>query len=248
MARRTPDREYIPPVQTLQVRYAKRGRMRFASHRDFQRAWERALRRVGVPMAYSAGFSPHPKVSYAGAAPTGAASEAEFLEFSVVQQVDPRAVRQALDAALPEGLDIVAVVEATAPLVDQLRASRWRMEWPFDVTEAIAAFAAADSVEVERITKDLIGALKTVYDPEIPVDIYELGLIYKVDLDDNRNLAIDMTLTAPGCPVAGEMPGWVENAVGAVEGVSAVDVEMTFDPPWSADRMSEEAQVALGWY
>lgn len=153
MARRTPDREYIPPVQTLQVRYAKRGRMRFASHRDFQRAWERALRRVGVPMAYSAGFSPHPKVSYAGAAPTGAASEAEFLEFSVVQQIDPRAVRQALDAALPEGLDIVAVVEATAPLVDQLRASRWRMEWPFDVTEAIAAFAAADSVEVERITK-----------------------------------------------------------------------------------------------
>ena len=102
--------------------------------------------------------------------------------------------------------------------------------------------------EVQRITTDLIGVLKTVYDPEIPVDIYELGLIYKVDLDDNRNLVIDMTLTAPGCPVAGEMPGWVENAVGAVEGVMGVEVEMTFDPPWSADRMSEEAQVALGWY
>ena len=153
MARRTPDREYIPPVQTLQVRYAKRGRMRFASHRDFQRAWERALRRVGVPMAYSAGFSPHPKVSYAGAAPTGAASEAEFLEFSVVQQIDPGAVRQALDAALPEGLDIVAVVEASSPLAEQLRASRWRLEWPVDVTEAVEAFVATDSVEVERITK-----------------------------------------------------------------------------------------------
>jgi radical SAM-linked protein len=153
MARRTPDREYIPPVQTLQVRYAKRGRMRFASHRDFQRAWERALRRVGVPMAYSAGFSPHPKVSYAGAAPTGAASEAEFLEFSVVKQIDPGAVRQALDAALPEGLDIVAVVEATSPLAEQLRASRWRMEWPVDVTEAVEAFIATESVEVERITK-----------------------------------------------------------------------------------------------
>ena len=102
--------------------------------------------------------------------------------------------------------------------------------------------------EVARITADLIGVLKTVYDPEIPVDIYELGLIYKVDLDDNRQLTIDMTLTAPGCPVAGEMPGWVENAVGAVEGVSGVEVNMTFDPPWTPDRMSEEAQVAVGWY
>lgn len=153
MARRTPDREYIPPVQTLQVRYAKRGRMRFASHRDFQRAWERALRRAGIPMAYSAGFSPHPKVSYAGAAPTGAASEAEFLEFSVVAPIEPAVAREALDAALPEGLDIVAIVEAQSPLVEQLRASRWRLEWPVDVTEAIDAFRAAQSVEVERITK-----------------------------------------------------------------------------------------------
>lgn len=153
MARRTPDREYIPPVQTLQVRYAKRGRMRFSSHRDFQRAWERALRRVGVPMAYSAGFSPHPKVSYAGAAPTGAASEAEFLEISVVETVDPVALTAALDSALPEGLDIVAVVEATSPLVESLKASRWRLEWPFAVGEAVAAFQAASSVEVERVTK-----------------------------------------------------------------------------------------------
>ena len=102
--------------------------------------------------------------------------------------------------------------------------------------------------EVERITTDLIGALKTVYDPEIPVDIYELGLIYKVDLDDNRNLVIDMTLTAPGCPVAGEMPGWVENAARAVEGIQDVTVNMVFDPPWDASRMSEEAQVALNWW
>ena len=102
--------------------------------------------------------------------------------------------------------------------------------------------------EVERITKDLIGVLKTVYDPEIPVDIYELGLIYKVDLDDNRNLSIDMTLTAPGCPVAGEMPGWVENAAMSVEGVGNVTVNMVFDPPWDASRMSEEAQVALNWW
>ena len=102
--------------------------------------------------------------------------------------------------------------------------------------------------EVSRITADLIGALKTVYDPEIPVDIYELGLIYKVDLDDNRNLAIDMTLTAPGCPVAGDMPGWVENAARSVEGIQDVTVNMVFDPPWDASRMSEEAQVALNWW
>jgi FeS assembly SUF system protein len=102
--------------------------------------------------------------------------------------------------------------------------------------------------EVERITADLIGVLKTVYDPEIPVDIYELGLIYKVDLDDNRNLTIDMTLTAPGCPVAGEMPGWVENAAMSVEGVNEVKVNMVFDPPWGPERMSEEAQVALNWW
>lgn len=102
--------------------------------------------------------------------------------------------------------------------------------------------------EVTRITTDLIGALKTVYDPEIPVDIYELGLIYKVDLDDERNLTIDMTLTAPGCPVAGEMPGWVENAARGVEGIQDVTVNMVFDPPWDATRMSEEAQVALNWW
>jgi FeS assembly SUF system protein len=102
--------------------------------------------------------------------------------------------------------------------------------------------------EVERITTDLIGALKTVYDPEIPVDIYELGLIYKVDLDDDRKLTIDMTLTAPGCPVAGEMPGWVENAARGVEGIQDVEVNMVFDPPWDASRMSEEAQVALNWW
>lgn len=102
--------------------------------------------------------------------------------------------------------------------------------------------------EVERITQDLIAAFKTVYDPEIPVDIYELGLIYKVELDDDRKVKIDMTLTAPGCPVAGEMPGWVETAAGMVEGVQEVEVNMVFDPPWTPDRMSEEAQVALNWW
>jgi len=102
--------------------------------------------------------------------------------------------------------------------------------------------------EIARLSDDIVAALKTVYDPEIPADIFELGLIYKIDIDDDRMVKIMMTLTAPGCPVAGEMPGWVENAVSAVEGVSGVEVEMTFDPPWTPDRMSEEAQVAIGWY
>lgn len=103
-------------------------------------------------------------------------------------------------------------------------------------------------LELARLSDDIVTALKTVYDPEIPADIFELGLIYKVDIDDDRLVKIDMTLTAPGCPVAGEMPGWVENAVSTVEGVSGVEVAMTFDPPWTPDRMSEEARVAVGWY
>ncbi len=111
-----------------------------------------------------------------------------------------------------------------------------------------AAESAIPAEELTRLTDDIISALKTVYDPEIPADIYELGLIYKIDIDDDRNVAIDMTLTAPGCPVAGEMPGWVENAVGSVEGIQVVKVELVFDPPWTPERMSEEAQVAVGWY
>ena len=108
--------------------------------------------------------------------------------------------------------------------------------------------SAIPADELERLSGDIVAALKTVYDPEIPADIYELGLIYRIDIEDDRSVKIDMTLTAPGCPVAGEMPGWVENAVGAVEGVSGVEVKMVFDPPWTPDRMSEEAQVAVGWY
>ncbi|MGV2124090.1 SUF system Fe-S cluster assembly protein [Agrobacterium vitis] len=116
-----------------------------------------------------------------------------------------------------------------------------------DVREGIV-HSSIPPEEVARLSDDIISALKTVYDPEIPADIFELGLIYKVDIEDDRMVKIMMTLTAPGCPVAGEMPGWVENAVGSVEGVSGVQVEMTFDPPWTPDRMSEEAQVSIGWY
>ncbi len=101
------------------------------------------------------------------------------------------------------------------------------------------------SEELRQLTDSIVAALKTVYDPEIPADIYELGLIYNVDIDDNRFVSIEMTLTAPACPVAGEMPTWVENAVNAVPGVAGAKVNMVFDPPWDQSRMSDEARVAL---
>jgi FeS assembly SUF system protein len=119
---------------------------------------------------------------------------------------------------------------------------------PEEGVRSVFAGSALPAEELARLTDDIVSALKTVYDPEIPADIYELGLIYKVDVEDDRTVKIDMTLTAPGCPVAGEMPGWVQNAVSAVEGISDVEVNMVFDPPWSPDRMSEEARVAVGWY
>ena len=99
--------------------------------------------------------------------------------------------------------------------------------------------------EISRITDDVVAALKSVYDPEIPVDIYELGLIYQVDLEPDRTLKVEMTLTAPGCPVAGEMPGWVRDAVETVDGVDRADVQLTFDPPWTPDRMTDEARLQL---
>ncbi|MDX7950043.1 SUF system Fe-S cluster assembly protein [Lichenihabitans sp. Uapishka_5] len=108
-----------------------------------------------------------------------------------------------------------------------------------------AMASALPPQEIDALTDSIVTALKSVYDPEIPADIYELGLIYKIDIDDNRFVALDMTLTAPACPVAGEMPGWVETAVSAVPGVSGAKVTMVFDPPWDQSRMSDEARVAL---
>jgi radical SAM-linked protein len=146
-------------VQRLRLRYAKRGKLRFTSHRDVARAFERALRRAAVPMAFSHGFSPHPKVSWVGAAPTGAASEAEYVEIQLTAEVDPERLRAAVDAALPPGLDVVdAVVAAGGSLPERIDASRWRLAVPgvgaAELAPAVAALLAADVVEVERLTKD----------------------------------------------------------------------------------------------
>lgn len=150
--------QQAPPVQRLRVRYAKRGRLRFTSHRDFSRAFERALVRARVPVAYSSGFNPHPRISYAGAAPTGAASEAEFLEVGLARESDPAQVAAALDEALPDGLDIVEVVVSRGgSLADRLEASLWRITVPGLAAEeaeaAVARFLAAEEVPVERMTK-----------------------------------------------------------------------------------------------
>jgi radical SAM-linked protein len=145
-------------VLWLRLRYARRGRARFTSHRDFGRAFERALRRAQVPMAYSSGFSPHPRISYANAAPTGAASEAEYLEIGLSVACDAEQVRAALDAALPPGLDIVAAQVAPGDtLADLLTGSRWQIDVvgidPEVAAGAVAAFLGRDEVDVSRMTK-----------------------------------------------------------------------------------------------
>lgn len=143
----------------IRLRYAKRGRLRFSSHRDFARAFERSLRRAEVPMAYSAGFSPHPKISYLGAVPTGVGSEAEYLEIAVWRRVDPEAVRAALDEVLPDGLDILEAVEAgPGSLAERIQASHWRLELrntdPGQLAAAVDTLMALGEVLVERVTKD----------------------------------------------------------------------------------------------
>jgi len=149
--------QQAPPVQRLRIRYAKRGRLRFTSHRDFSRAFERAIFRARVPMAYSSGFNPHPRISYAGAAPTGSASEAEYLEIGLAAVVDPAAVRSLLEEALPDGLDVLEVVESPGgSLADRLQASSWRIDLTAPaaaVEAAVAAFLAAEAVPVQRMTK-----------------------------------------------------------------------------------------------
>ncbi|RLV55214.1 DUF2344 domain-containing protein [Aeromicrobium phragmitis] len=145
-------------MQKLRIRYAKRGRLRFTSHRDFGRAFERAVRRAALPIGYSSGFTPHPKISYAGASPTGAASEAEYLEIGLTRELEPASVRDRLDEALPDGLDILDVVAATpGALADRLEASHWQVRLPglalADVHQAVSAFEQRDEILVERMMK-----------------------------------------------------------------------------------------------
>jgi radical SAM-linked protein len=166
MTRRQPEGPPPPPiVQRIRLRYAKRGRLRFSSHRDFARAFERSLRRAEIPMAYSAGFHPHPKISYVGAAPTGVGSEAEYLEIALAQLCDPGAVRAAIDKVLPDGLDITEAADVRdcppGSLAERIQGSHWQLEFAAEPTgtvtglrAAVSAFLTEQSVFVERLTKD----------------------------------------------------------------------------------------------
>jgi radical SAM-linked protein len=191
VARQQPEQQ-LPPVQRLRIRYAKRGRLRFTSHRDFSRAFERAVFRARVPMAYSSGFNPHPRISYAGAAPTGSASEAEYLELALAEVVDPATIHASLAEALPDGLDIVEVVESPGgSLADLLEASRWRLEVPGDREEVeadVVAFLAAPEAPVQRMTK------KGMRDLDARAAVHSLAVVDAAADTGPSTVALDLVL------------------------------------------------------
>ena len=207
-----PPVQQAPPAQRLRIRYAKRGRLRFTSHRDFSRAFERAVFRARIPMAYSSGFNPHPRISYAGAAPTGSASEAEYLEVALAQVVVAADVHAQLDEALPLGLDILEVVESPGgSLSDLLEGSRWRIDLATDtsvVDAAVVQFLAAEEVLVERMTKkgmrefDARGAVLSLQAVDASLDLVLRHSVPAVRPDDVlRGLAAVAGLDAGEAPL-----------------------------------------------
>lgn len=207
-----PPVQQAPPAQRLRIRYAKRGRLRFTSHRDFSRAFERAVFRARIPMAYSSGFNPHPRISYAGAAPTGSASEAEYLEVALAQVVVAADVHAQLDEALPPGLDILEVVESPGgSLSDLLEGSRWRIDLATDtsvVDAAVVQFLAAEEVLVERMTKkgmrefDARGAVLSLQAVDASLDLVLRHSVPAVRPDDVlRGLAAVAGLDAGEAPL-----------------------------------------------
>lgn len=234
MSRQAPIRDVPPAVQKLRVHYAKRGRLRFSSHRDFQRALERALRRCDVPMAYSQGFNPRPKISYANSAPTGVASEAEYVEISVTVPCDPVRMRDALDEALPPGLDVLELVTAQGgDFANRLEASVWRIEL-FGVDQATAeaaaaAFMGAGEVEVERMTKNGIRR----FDARGPVILLESGV------SDAAGEA-----TAPGCAILKAVVRHVTPSVRPDDLLAGLRIVADLVPPTPA-RVTRLAQGPL---
>ena len=219
--------QQAPPVQRLRVRYAKRGRLRFTSHRDFSRAFERALVRARIPMAYSSGFNPHPRISYAGASPTGAASEAEYLEIGLAETVEPASLARDLDAALPAGLDVLEVVEAApGSLADRLEASRWQIDLPLPldaVAGAVEAFLARESVEVERMTKKGLRA----FDSRAAVLVLEVTAY-----DEGSRLAVVLRHTVPAVRPDDVLTGL--RRVGGLEEAGVPLVTRLAQGPWDA--------------
>jgi radical SAM-linked protein len=219
-------------VQRLRIRFAKRGRLRFASHRDFQRAFERAIRRADIPIAHSAGFNPHPKISYAGAAPTGAASEAEYLEIALTRESDPERVRTLLDEALPDGLDVLRVVLAgDGKLADQLQASIWQIELfgiGSDATQiAVDTLMSRKHVDVQRTTKK---GPRTV---NVRAAIIEMKVAERVAQVD-----------APSCAILHMVVRHTTPAVRPDDVLAALRLQADLAPP-SPPRMTRLAQGPL---
>jgi radical SAM-linked protein len=244
-------------VQRVRICYAKRGRLRFTSHRDIQRAFERALRRAEVPMAYSAGFSPHPKISWAGAAPTGTASEAEYVEIGLAATVEAAKLRADLDAALPPDLDILEVAEASGgSLADYLEGSVWQIELPgveFAVAQAAAAaFTAADQVEVQRLTKN---GMRTFDAREAVVELSAVGeaapacaILRVVVRHTTPAVRPDDVLTGLGA-VAGLMPPVTPRVTRLAQGPLACmkpDTGVPTAPESGASPTSGPTEVAPG--
>lgn len=226
------------PVQKVRLRYAKRGRLRFTSHRDVARALERALRRAGVPMAYSQGFNPHPKVSWVGASPTGVASEAEYVELALVRVLDPLVLARELDRALPPGLDVLdAVTAGPGSLPDRIEASRWELRLDGVAEDVLAAavetFRAAASVEVERMTK---GGRRAV-DVRAPV----VSLV--VTSEPGRGAA-SAAGPAAGCGILTAVVRQVSPAVRPDDVMSALRAVADLEPP-SPVRATRVAQGPL---
>ena len=219
MVKQQPEQQ-APPVQRLRVRYAKRGRLRFTSHRDFSRAFERAVFRARVPMAYSSGFNPHPRISYAGAAPTGSASEAEYLELALAQVVVPADVHAMLDEALPPGLDVLEVVESPGgSLSDLLEGSRWRIVLAVDqavAEDAVTRFLAADEALVERMTK------KGMREFDARGAVLALAIVAPVEGDEGRT-TLDVVLRH-GTPAV--RPDDVLRGLATVAGLEAGDASL----------------------
>lgn len=239
---RTPEGPPPPPaVQKLRLRYAKRGRLRFSSHRDFQRALERALRRSAVPMAYSAGFTPHPKISYANAVATGTASEAEYVELSVARRIDPAALKTALDESLPDGLDVLEVVEAgSVALADRLEASDWeivlRGVGREGLGSALARLLAQERVDVQRLMK---AGVRT-FDARGPIVLAEL-----VAPADARSESGRAAVGAGDCAILRVVVRHTTPAVRPDDVLAALRVVADLVPP-SPAQVTRMAQGPLG--
>lgn len=243
MAKPNPNKEHTPAVQKLRLQHAKRGRLRFTSHRDFQRAFERALRRANIPMAYSSGFNPRPKVSYANAAPTGVASEAEYVEIGVVQECVPEKVLTKLNEVLPPGLDILDVVVAnTSDFVATLEASHWQVEFtdldPAQLEKAISTFLKTQEVLVQRVTKS---GLRTF-------DARQAVLKAEVIQVENAVLP-DKSAIAPNCAILSLVVRHGTPTVRPDDVLSALSKVASLVPP-HPPRMTRLAQgplLADGW-